>query len=51
MGQFGGQTFFTLPMFEEKAVGTISSLNNDNNHFQQTDNLFLAGYSLTLQPM
>lgn len=50
---FWGRVSCTLPMFEEEAAaGTSSSLNNDdNNHFQQTDDLFLAGYSLTLQPM
>lgn len=48
---YWGRVSCTLPVFEEEAVGTTPSLNNDNNYFQQTDNLFLAGYSLTLQPM
>lgn len=43
---FWGRVSCTLPMFEEEAASTTSSLNNDSNHFQQTDNLFLAGYSL-----
>jgi len=38
----------TLPVFEEEAAGTTSSLNSDNSNFQQTNNLFLAGYSPTL---
>lgn len=43
---FWGRVSCTLPMFEAEAASTTSSLNNDSNHFQQTDNLFLAGYSL-----
>lgn len=42
---FLGRISCALPVFEEEAAST-SSLNNDGNHFQQTDNFFLAGYSL-----
>lgn len=48
---FWGKVSCTLTMLEEEAAGTTSSLNNHNNHFQQTDNIFLAGYSLAPQPM
>lgn len=49
---FWGRVSCTLPMFEEEAASTTSSLNNDSNHFQQTISSWLAiVFSQTLQPM